>query len=172
MIYTIISNRDKRVLIKEKNIMENKNYEHELEKKENRKEGGYLSLFNPLISLLDNSFSSDFYSTSNIMKTDVIEKKDEYIFNVEMPGVDKKNISIDLEKGYLKISYKSKREERNEEEKTLRSERYYGSFSRSYFIGYDISKDNIKAKLEDGVLKVVVKKPVEEKEKENSIVIE
>ena len=100
-------------------------------------------------------------SNSTMMRTDIIENEDSYEFKVDLPGVNKENITLNLEDGYLTISYK---EEKTVEDtsKYLRKERYFGSQERSFYVG-DIDLDRIEAKFENGVLEVILPKEKEEK---------
>ena len=100
-------------------------------------------------------------SSSTMMRTDIIENEDSYEFKVDLPGVNKENITLNLEDGYLTISYK---EEKTVEDtsKYLRKERYFGSQERSFYVG-DIDLDRIEAKFENGILEVILPKEKEEK---------
>lgn len=145
---------------------------NEVDSRRNDYQGrNYYSLYNPFLSLFDDNFSHDFSNNSSIMKTDITESKDGYQFEVELPGVDKKDVSINLNKGYLEIGVKTTKKI-EEDHKKLHSERFYGSYSRSYFVGYDVKKSDISAKLDNGVLKVDIKKPVEAKKEDSFIEIQ
>ena len=88
----------------------------------------------------------------NIMKTDVHELENSYEMNVDLPGFKKENIHVDLKEGYLTIrAEKGLEKEEKKEKKVIRSERYVGSMSRSFYVG-DIEPESIKCKYEDGVL--------------------
>ena len=88
----------------------------------------------------------------NIMKTDVHELENSYEMNVDLPGFKKENIHVDLKEGYLTVrAEKGLDKEEKKEKKVIRSERYVGSMSRSFYVG-DIEPDSIKCKYEDGVL--------------------
>ena len=88
----------------------------------------------------------------NIMKTDVHELENSYEMNVDLPGFKKENIHVDLKEGYLTVrAEKGLEKEEKQEKKVIRSERYVGSMSRSFYVG-DIEPDSIKCKYEDGVL--------------------
>ena len=90
----------------------------------------------------------------NIMKTDVHELKDSYEMNVDLPGFKKENIHVDLKEGYLTVrAEKSLEKEDKKEKKVIRSERYVGSMSRSFYVG-EIEPESIKCRYEDGVLTV------------------
>ena len=89
------------------------------------------------------------------MKTDVKETEKGYELAVEVPGFDKKDISVTLKNGYLTVE--AKREEKQEDEKNyVRRERSY-SCSRSYYVG-EVDEKEIKAKYENGVLTVNIPK--------------
>ena len=88
----------------------------------------------------------------NIMKTDVHELENSYEMNVDLPGFKKENIHVDLKEGYLTVrAEKGLEKEETKEKKVIRSERYVGSMSRSFYVG-DIEPESIKCKYEDGVL--------------------
>ena len=88
----------------------------------------------------------------NIMKTDVHELKDSYEMNVDLPGFKKENIHVDFKEGYLTVrAEKGLEKEEKKEKKVIRSERYVGSMSRSFYVG-EIEPESIKCKYEDGVL--------------------
>jgi len=122
------------------------------------------------LGFLGDGFLRDFFDYSpfdrgyeDLMKTDLIEKENGYEIKVNMPGYTKDNIKISFEKGYLtieghveKVDEGSENEEK--QEKYLRRERYYGSITRSYYLGDDIASEDIKANFVDGVLSVDVKK--------------
>lgn len=108
---------------------------------------------------------------NSVMKTDIKEGEKSYTLDIEVPGIDKKDINIDLRDGYLTITAKkeSKISEDNKNENYIRRERSYGQFSRSFYIG-DIKKEDIDAKLENGILQIIL--PKEQKKIENSSRIE
>ena len=104
----------------------------------------------------------------NLMKTDIKEKKDRYILDIDLPGFDKENINLSLNNGYLNIHAKVDKENKNnEEEKYVRQERFHGECSRSFYIGEDIKENEIKADFKNGILKVEIpKKEIEDKSNE------
>lgn len=117
------------------------------------------NLFDEMTNLFNDAFSG----RTKLMKTDIVEHDDAYLFSIEMPGVDKKDVSLSLEDGYLVIKYEYT-EKNDDESKYIKRERYFQSASRSYYVG-DIKEKSIKAKLENGILSVYV--PKEQKEVEN-----
>ena len=95
----------------------------------------------------------------NLMKTDVKEKKNEYVVSVDLPGFKKDEISLDLRDGYLTVSASKglDKEEKNEDERYIRQERYSGACSRSFYVG-EVKPADVKCKYEFGVLKITVPK--------------
>jgi len=120
--------------------------------------------------LFDDFFDDGFFPKQerNLMRTDIREKKDKYIIDIDLPGFDKKNIKLSLDNGYLNVSAKVNREENSdEEEKFVRRERFFGECSRSFYVGDDIKEEDINAEFKDGTLKVFIpKKELENKAKE------
>ena len=120
--------------------------------------------------LFDDFFEDDFFPKyeKNLMKTDIREKKDKYIIDVDLPGYDKKNINLSLHNGYLNIAAKVDKEEHNgEDEKFVRRERYVGECSRSFQGGDDIKEEDIHAEFNNGILKIFIpKKQIENKKDE------
>lgn len=102
------------------------------------------------------------YTTANydLMKTDVKDAGDHYELEMEMPGVEKENIKAELKDGYLTVSAETntKKDEKAEDGKYIRRERYSGSCSRSFYVGDGVKQEDIKAKFEDGTLKLFVPK--------------
>ena len=117
-------------------------------------------------SLFDNIFFPYEHKESNMMKTDVKENENDYELQVEVPGVSKENISIDYENGYVTIAAKTNKskDEKDKEGNYIRRERYSGSYSRSYYVG-DVDRESIKAKLDNGVLSIIVPKAKTEEQK-------
>ncbi len=98
--------------------------------------------------------------TTSIMRTDVKESASGYELDIDLPGYKKEDVKAELKDGYLTIhaETKSNQDEKDKDGKYIRRERYYGSCSRSFYVGEDITQDEIKAKFEDGILKVAVPK--------------
>lgn len=117
--------------------------------------------------LLGEMFKDPFFSNndSKIMKTDIKEKKDKYLIDVELPGYDKENIKIDIEDGYLTVSAEiDTTNEEKEEGQFVRKERYVGSCSRSFYVGTEVQSEDIKASFKRGVLKIEIPKKEEQPE--------
>ena len=101
--------------------------------------------------------------SANLMRTDVKETDNSYELDMDMPGFDKGDIKAELKNGYLTISASSNRnnDEKDKDGKYIRRERYTGSCSRSFYVGDDVKQEDIKAKFENGILKVTVPKKEE-----------
>ncbi len=104
--------------------------------------------------------ASGYTQPASVMKTDVKETEDSYELDVDMPGFKKEDVKAELKDGYLTINASTKNEsnEKDKKGKYVRRERYYGSCSRSFYVGKEVKQEDIKAKFEDGVLKISVPK--------------
>ena len=118
--------------------------------------------------------------SQNMMKTDVRETEDSYELDIDLPGFKKDEITIQLDNGYLSISA-SKGLDKNEENKdgsyTVTEVdnllRYAGSMNRTFYVGSQLTQQDIQAKFEDGILKISVpKKDVQQIEQNKYIAIE
>lgn len=134
--------------------------------------------------MMDFPFEDDFFGkrnplygkkAKNMMKTDVKEHETGYEVDIDLPGFKKDELNLDLTDGYLTISA-SKGLDKDEEDKKgkyIRKERYVGSMSRSFYVGDGITEDDIKAKYENGILKLSIpKKEAKAVEQKKHIAIE
>ena len=96
------------------------------------------------------------------MKCDIYEKDGNYHIEMDVPGFDKKDISIEANDGYLTITAdkNSEDEEKNENKNYIRRERVYGKVERSFYLG-DLDQDKIDAEFKNGILNIVVPKKEE-----------
>ena len=96
----------------------------------------------------------------NVMKTDVKETETGYEVDIDLPGFKKDEINAKLDNGYLTISAAKglDKDEQDKNGKYIRRERYAGSMSRSFYVGEGVTEEDIKAKYEDGILRLVVPK--------------
>ena len=113
---------------------------------------------------------------SHVMKTDIRELNNGYEVVVDLPGFTKDEVQAILENGYLTISAEKgldKDEKEKENGRYIRKERYAGACSRSFYVGEDITEEDIKAEFKHGLLKLFVPKkeakPAVEKKKTISI---
>ena len=107
---------------------------------------------------------------ANVMRTDVKETETGYELDVDLPGYKKENVQVELKDGCLTVTAKTaqSKDEKDENGRYIRRERYSGTCSRAFYVGEDIEQNDIKAKFEDGILKLSVpKKEAKPKVEEN-----
>ena len=99
------------------------------------------------------------------MLTDVKEHENNYEVEIDLPGFKKEEITIELNEGYLTITASKglDEDEKNKQGMIVRQERYAGVMQRSYYVGEQLTTEDIKAKYEDGVLKLEIPKKEEKK---------
>ncbi len=117
--------------------------------------------------LIEDMFRDPFFTNeeSKIMKTDIKEKKDKYIIDIDLPGYEKENIKMSIEDGYLTVNASTNTEKEDKEEgKFVRKERYVGSCSRSFYVGDAVENEDIKASFKNGTLKIEIPKKENKKE--------
>ena len=112
----------------------------------------------------------------NMMKTDVRETDDAYEVDIDLPGFKKDEVQVELKDGYLVVSAEKGLDEDEKDKKSgkyLRRERYAGSCQRSFYVGKDITEEDIKAQFQHGMLTLFVPKkeakPVVEEKKHITI---
>lgn len=96
----------------------------------------------------------------NMMKTDIREHEGGYEVDIDLPGFKKDEISVQLEEGYLTVSA-SKAIDKDEEDKKgkyIRKERYAGAMQRSFYVGTALTQEDIRAKYENGILRLSIPK--------------
>ena len=98
--------------------------------------------------------------TAGIMRTDVKESDNGFELDIDLPGCKKENVKAELKDGYLTISAETNtsNDQKDDNGKYIRRERYYGTCSRNFYVGETVEQEDIKAKFEDGILKVFVPK--------------
>ena len=96
----------------------------------------------------------------NLMKTDVREHDDSYEVDIDLPGFKKDEVNIELTDGYFVVAAEKglDKEHKDKAGKLIRQERYSGSMTRSFYVGDAVKQEDIKAKMEHGVLKLTVPK--------------
>ena len=104
-----------------------------------------------------------FKAMPSIMKTDIKETEDQYVLSVELPGFNKEDVKLSLKDGYLNISATTQNEDEEKDGKFLRRERYTGSMTRSFYVGEDITEEDVKAKFGNGVLTLSLPKEAPKK---------
>ena len=103
---------------------------------------------------------------------EVVDKKDRLIVKAELPGIDKKDVKVNVENDYLTISGETKNEHEVKEKEYYYSERSYGSFSRSIPLPVEIETGKIKAAYKKGVLTIDLPKSEKAKPKEIDVKVE
>lgn len=118
---------------------------------------------------MDDAFERNFFGgrnalygkhSKNLMKTDVKETETGYELDIDLPGFKKDEISAHLEDGYLTVSAAKgvDKDEKDNEGRYIRRERYSGSMTRSFYVGNAVTEEDIKAKYENGILSLSIPK--------------
>lgn len=118
---------------------------------------------------MDDAFERNFFGgrnplygkhSKNLMKTDVKETETGYELDIDLPGFKKDEISAHLGDGYLTVSAAKgvDKDEKDNEGRYIRRERYSGSMTRSFYVGNAVTEEDIKAKYEDGILSLSIPK--------------
>ena len=111
------------------------------------------------------------YQVPSVMRTDVKESNTGYELHIDLPGYKKEDVKAELKDGNLTITATSnvENDKKDENGRFIRRERFYGNCSRSFYVGEQVEQSDIKAKFEDGILKIFVPKkevkPVVEEKK-------
>ena len=100
---------------------------------------------------------------------DIYDNEDKFVINAELPGVDKKDIVIDVKDRLLTLKGERSSEKEVKEDKYHRRERAYGSFERVFTLPAEIDPDQIKADYKDGILKIDIPKPEVQKPKQITV---
>lgn len=132
-------------------------------------------------NLFDDWFDKDFFSgrnplygknEKNLMKTDVREQGDSYKVAIDLPGFKKEDVAIELENGYLTITASKGLDKDEDQTGYIRRERWSGKCSRTFYVGESVRGEDIKAKMEDGILTMTVPKEQRQLPHKNTIMIE
>lgn len=110
-----------------------------------------------------------------MMRTDVKENKDSYEIAMDLPGFKKEDVSVELENGYLTVSASKtmNNDQQDSDGRYIRRERFAGRAQRSFYVGDDVTEEDVKARFEDGILKLcILKKDQPTVEKKKTILIE
>ena len=117
---------------------------------------------------MSNLFDDDFFPvlqsrSSSMPAVNIREDEKNYILDLAVPGMDKKDLKIDINEDVLTISSESKHETEENRDGYKRKEFSYSSFCRSFYIPENVNRDNIEANYKDGILTVGLPKQEEEK---------
>lgn len=107
---------------------------------------------------------------ASMMQTDIKELDHGYEITMNIPGVKKDDVKAELKDGYLTIqaSANTSNDEKDSNGRYIRRERHFGTCSRSFYVGEEVKQEEIKAKFEDGTLKLFVPKQEEKQAVEDS----
>ena len=126
--------------------------------------------------LFDDVFGVPMFSSDRIMRTDVEESDDHYTLKMDLPGYQKEDVTVSLNRGNLTISAKhnTSKDEKDDRGNILRQERFTGNCSITFSVGTDVKDTDIHASFKDGILTVTVPKVEQKKElpEHNYITIE
>ena len=126
--------------------------------------------------LFDDVFGVPMFSSDRIMRTDVEESDDHYTLKMDLPGYQKEDVTVSLNRGNLTISAKrnTSKDEKDDRGNILRQERFTGNCYRTFSVGTDVKDTDIHASFKDGILTVTVPKVEQKKElpEHNYITIE
>jgi HSP20 family protein len=133
------------------------------------------TLQNRINHLFDDSFLRPVRSDDDVSLgiwnpvVDMYDEDDKIVIKAELPGLDKKNIAVDVKDRVLTLRGERNYDNEVKEENYYRRERTYGKFRRSFSLPADVDADKIKADFKDGLLIIEVPKPEEQKPKEIAI---
>ena len=120
------------------------------------------SIFNDNLfdDFFDFNYSTFRYDTTELMKTDIKETDNGYEVTMNLPGVKKEDVKAELKDGYLTIqaSSNTSKDEKDNDGRYIRRERYAGTCSRSFYVGDAVTQEDIKAKFENGTLTLDIPK--------------
>ena len=124
------------------------------------------------VNLFDNMFDEMFRDpfsankrVDKVMRTDIQEKDNQYILDMDLPGYEKEDIKAQLKDGYLTITAQKNEisEDKDEKGDYIRRERYSGKCSRSFYVGEGVKEEDIKASFNNGILQLTFPKQADKK---------
>jgi len=123
---------------------------------------------------LRTSFGRDDSNLGGLMRADVKENDDGYEVHLDLPGFKKEDVKAQLKEGYLTVTAtRQSNVDDSKNEKYIRRERYMGSVSRSFYVGENLTEEDIKAKFDNGTLILSLPKvPQKKVEEDRYITIE
>ena len=129
----------------------------------------FTNVFDELISSFPSTF--DARSNSSVL-VNINENEAGYSVEFNVPGRNKEDFTINVDKGLLTVGYEKKNETENKEVKSIRKEFSFNNFKRSFSLDDKINAENIEAKYENGILKVFLPKKEEVKVAPKQITIQ
>ena len=125
-------------------------------------------------SIFDDFFRDSFWQPTGVrsvsaMKTDIQDLQDGYQIDMELPGFAKEDVRAELKNGYLTVRAAHTEEKENKENANyIRKERFAGHYQRSFYVGDQVTQDDIAAKFKDGILTLNVPKKEKQPEVEEA----
>lgn len=126
-------------------------------------------------NFVDKFFNDFFFETEPFKASsswtpavDIIEEKDKYLVKADLPGVEEKDVDLELKDGYLTIRGERKNEYENKEGNVYRCEKSYGSFMRTFNVS-DVDADKVSAEYKNGILTIELPKAESKKARKISI---
>ena len=101
------------------------------------------------------------HHAKNVMKTDIKETDEGYELEIDLPGFTKDEVKVSLDNGYMTVSAAKgldKDEQEKKSGKYIRRERYAGACERSFYVGDEITEEDVKGEFKHGILKLFVPK--------------
>jgi len=129
-------------------------------------------------SVVDDFFNSipglwnDGFSGINLAPVNIHETADGFHLEISVPGINKEEIKVNVEKGLLSISYDKKEESKSEDYKTIRREFGHRSFKRTFTVADQVNVESIQAKYENGILKLFLPKKDQVKDNPKQVVVQ
>ena len=117
---------------------------------------GLTTWFNDFDSWFNDDFFNRTVQSTWAPAVDIKEKDGKYLLRADLPGIDKKDIHVELKEGYLTLKGERKSEHEDKTDNYNRIERTYGSFERSFRVPEGLTEKDIKAKYHDGVLELSI----------------
>ena len=125
------------------------------------------NIFDEVEQMIHQTFGNSFENGSSRLSysplMNISETESDYLIMMDLPGVEKKDVEVNLSNGILTVSGERKTSEKGDENNWIWNETTYGTFSRSFELASDIVEEKIKAKFKDGVLHIIIPKAEEVK---------
>lgn len=118
------------------------------------------------------SLWNDGYTGINTAPVNIYEAANGFSLEISVPGINKEELKVNVDKGLLTISYDKKEEAKTEDQKTVRREFSHRSFKRSFTVAEQVDVENIQAKYENGILKLFLPKKDQEKNAPKQVVVQ
>ena len=125
--------------------------------------------FNDIVDEFFNQSTSNYKRDNFVPSVDISETEKQFMVSVELPGVKKEDIKVDIEKSHLTISGERKLNKEEEGKNFHRVETQYGKFSRFFYLPDTIDEESIQAKYEDGILNISIDKSEQKLKKQIEI---